>query len=96
MVADHKIGGGGILVDQQGLCAGGERFDDIGRLRGRAGGVVGAEVARIAAVRQVIDKGRDVDAFDASAVLGADLNGGRVADDEFAAVAGDVVIDTAL
>ena len=59
------------VVDQQQAGADLESLDDVGRLGGGAGGVVGAEDAGVASQRQIVDKRRQVHPLDTAAVLDA-------------------------
>ena len=68
-VPDHKIGGAGILVDEEQGGTGFQPLHHIGRLRGAAAGVLGGEGGGVPAVWQVIDKHGDIGFADASSVL---------------------------
>ncbi len=68
-----------------------QRLDHRRRLRGRTGRVLGREMARVVAARQVVDERVHVDARHGPAVLGPDLHRRPVRDHEVAPVAGHVV-----
>src|SRR5690606_11754770 len=96
LVADHQVGGGGVLVHQQHGGPGLQGLGDVGGLGGGAGGVVGGEVGGVGSGGQVAHERADVGAHHAAPLLGADLHGVGAGDDEFAAVSGHVVVDAAL
>src|SRR5690606_15087281 len=53
LVADHQVGGGGVLVHQQHGGPGLQGLGDVGGLGGGAGGVVGGEVGGVGSGGQV-------------------------------------------
>ena len=95
-VADHEISGRGIFVDQQQGTAAFHTFHQIGRLGGAAAGVFRGKTAGIPAVGQMTDERGDIYAGDTAAVLGPEFPRALIRDDQFPAVAADMIIHCAL
>ena len=92
-VADHKVRGASVLVNQKQLRAHMDGFHDIRRLRGRARGVFGRKIACIT-VRKPLDKRRDIDVLYAPAVLSGYGNGACIGDTKLSAIPLYVIVNS--
>ena len=93
-IANHKVCGTGILIDQKQVTSRFQCFDDISGLRSTSTGIFRIKGMGILVVRQIIDKERNVCVFDASTVLGTDLYCVISGDHIFSSVSRNMVIDT--
>ena len=66
LVPDHKVGGAGVLVDEEGAAAGEHAFHNSGSLGGGSAGVLGGEMAGVLSVWKIIDKQGNIGVFDAA------------------------------
>ena len=96
LVADHEIGGAGVLVDEKDPGAAFHALDHVGRLRGASAGILGVEGPGVLFVGKIVDEHGNIRLFDAAPVLGTDFEGGIIGDHIFPAVARDVVIHAQL
>ncbi len=95
-VPDHEVGGGGVLVDQQGAGPGFDRLHDGCCLGGRAGRVGRRERFCGPSHGESCNEGRDVDAAHRPPVFGPDLHHARDGNDTFPSVSRPVVVHAAL
>ena len=96
IVPHHKVGGGGVLVDEEEAGAGLNVLHHAGRLGGASAGVGGGEGGGVLLVGQVVDEHGNVHAADGAPVLRPELHRRVVGDDKLSAVPGDVVVDAVL
>ena len=96
LIPNHEIGGGGVLVDKKQLTATLNTFHQIGSLRGTSAGVLGRKISGIFLTGQLPDKRRNVHMGHAAAIFRAQLPGAFIGNDQFPAVALNVIIDAIL
>ena len=74
LVPDHKVGGAGVLVDEEGAAAGEHAFHNSGSLGGGSAGVLGGEMAGVLSVWKIIDKQGNIGVFDVASILRPQLD----------------------
>ena len=89
-----KVGGRRIFVQQENFASGFHSFYDAGRLGGASTGVFCGKTTSVFLIRKIIDEEGDIYIFDKASVFGAKFQRGIVGDDIFAAVTGNMVVDT--
>ncbi len=92
-VPHHEIGGTGVFVHEQAPGSGCDGFHTGRRLGGAAAGILGGKVRRGFPIRQTADEETDVIPVHTPSVLGPDLYGSPVGDDELPSVSGNMIVD---
>ena len=93
LIPYHKVSGASVLVDEQQLRPAVNRFHNVRRLRGRAGGVLGREICRFTP-GEPLDKGRNVHMLHTPSVFCRNADSAAVSDAQFPSVTQNMVVNT--
>ena len=95
-IPHHKVGGAGVLVDEQKFRSTFHRLHHICRLRSASAGVFRIKCLRIFPAGQVVDKHGNICLLDAPPILRADFHSRVVGDHILSSIPRDMVIDAKL
>ena len=94
LIANHEVGRGSVLIDEQHSRTGTQRLHQARSLGGRPRCIRGGKPGRVITGGKAVDKRRDIHTSDGPAVLGTQCNRSLVGDHKLAAIASDMVINT--